>query len=126
MLNDNFYTLFETSFDLKGNYLCKVRFNPSHVIYQVHFQGNPITPGACIVQIVKDLSQRLTHQSLFINEIKSLKFTNAITPQEYPEVIFQITLNPHEYGKGYASKALIYAGDVVFAKMSFSLTPHSS
>ena len=32
--------------------------NPEHLIYQAHFPGNPITPGACLLQTVGELLQR--------------------------------------------------------------------
>lgn len=106
---------------MEGNYLCEVRFYPSHVIYQAHFQGNPITPGACIIQIIKELSGILTHKKLFIKGIRNLKFLNSINPHQYPEVMFQITLKPDEEGSSYTSKALVYKGETVFAKLDFSL-----
>ena len=33
-----------------------LQLDASHVIYQAHFPGEPITPGVCIIQIVKFLA----------------------------------------------------------------------
>jgi 3-hydroxyacyl-[acyl-carrier-protein] dehydratase len=122
MLKDSFYTLSETTTDINGNFLCSVRFNPLHVIYQVHFQGNPITPGACIIQIIKELSQLLTHKCLLIKEIKNLKFINAIIPNDFPEVIFQISLQANENGDAYLSNVIVLFGEIVFAKLNLRLS----
>ena len=32
-----------------------LQLDASHVIYQAHFPGEPITPGVCIIQIAKEL-----------------------------------------------------------------------
>ena len=78
ILKDCFYSLLETTSDAQGNYVCKVRLNASHEIYQAHFQGNPITPGACIVQMTKELSEEITTKRLQITQIKNLKFIKII------------------------------------------------
>ena len=32
-----------------------LQLDASHVIYQAHFPGEPITPGVCIIQMAKEL-----------------------------------------------------------------------
>lgn len=118
MLKDNFYTLIETSSDTENNYMCKIRFNASHEIYQAHFKGNPITPGVCIIQIAKELAEMLNGHSLMITEIKNLKFLNVIIPHEFPEVDFQLTFIRNEENKALSAKVLVFAGEMVFAKFS--------
>jgi 3-hydroxyacyl-[acyl-carrier-protein] dehydratase len=122
MLKDNFYTLIETSSDTENNYMCKIRFNASHEIYQSHFKGNPITPGVCIVQIAKELAEILNGHSLIISEIKNLKFLNVIIPHEFPEVDFQLTFTLNEENKALRAKVLVFSGEMVFAKLNFSLS----
>ncbi len=117
MLKDNFYTLIGTSTDTNGCYVCKVRWNASHEIYQAHFPGNPITPGACIVQITKELAEILRGQSLMIREIKNLKFINIIVPHEYPEVDFQLILSLNEENMSLQAKIVVFSGEMIFAKL---------
>lgn len=118
MLKDDFYSLVEGTCDTEGNYLCKLRLNASHEIYQAHFPGNPITPGACIVQIAKELSELMIDKSIIITEIKNLKFLNVIIPHEFPEVDFQLTFIRNEENKALSAKVLVFAGEMVFAKFS--------
>ncbi|MBP7102414.1 MAG: beta-hydroxyacyl-ACP dehydratase [Bacteroidales bacterium] len=118
MLKDSFYFLIETSSDTENNYMCKIRFNASHEIYQAHFKGNPITPGVCIIQIAKELAEMLNGHSLMITEIKNLKFLNVIIPHEFPEVDFQLTFIRNEENKALSAKVLVFAGEMVFAKFS--------
>jgi len=118
MLKDDFYTLMETSTDTDGSYVCKVRWNATHEIYQAHFPGNPITPGACIVQIGKELSEWLNGYLLMITEIKNLKFLNVIIPHEFPEVNFQLAFTCNEEDKTLSAKILVFSGEMIFAKCS--------
>lgn len=118
MLKDNFYTLLETTSNTENNFLCKVRLNASHEIFQAHFPGNPITPGVCIVQIAKELAEILNDYSLTISEIKNLKFLNVIIPQEFPDVDFQMSFTLNEDDKNISAKILVFSGEIIFAKFS--------
>lgn len=122
MFKDNFYTLLEVSTDTKNTHYCKVKFNSTHTIYKSHFQGFPITPGACIIQITKELIEIITQKSLLIKEIKNLKFLNIINPNDFPEVTFQFALTFDETKKIYLSKVNIYADDITFAKLNLILS----
>lgn len=117
MLKDDFYTLMETSTDTDGSYVCKVRWNATHEIYQAHFPGNPITPGACIVQITKELAEMLTRHSLMIREIKNLKFINVIVPLEFPEVDFQLAFTHNEENTYLHAKIVVFSGETIFSKL---------
>ena len=50
------------------------------MIYQAHFPGNPITPGACIIQIAQELYEQLCGHSVEILEVKNAKFLKTMTP----------------------------------------------
>ena len=73
-----------------------VELNPSCVIYQAHFPGEPITPGVCIVQIGKEVIEDLLleHSSasrrLEIIKAKNIKFLSVISPNETPILTYQV------------------------------------
>jgi len=56
--------------------------NPSHLIYQAHFPGNPITPGVCILQIAGELLERVQNRQVWLKTAKNLKFLSSIVPEE--------------------------------------------
>ena len=76
------------------NYI--VELNPSCVIYQAHFPGEPITPGVCIVQIGKEviedllLEQSSESRRLEIIKAKNMKFLSVISPNETPILTYQV------------------------------------
>ena len=67
---------------------CQVTLNPACSIYQAHFPGEPITPGACLLQIAKELLGDILHHPLEIVYIKDVKFTSVIRPEETPNVTY--------------------------------------
>lgn len=65
-----------------------VKLNPASRIYAAHFPGTPITPGACIIQIALELTEKLAGKELEIEEIKNVKFLNILSPIDNPTVDF--------------------------------------
>lgn len=115
-LKNNFYSVSKMQHTDKG-VIFTVRLNADHFIYAAHFPGNPITPGVCITQIVKELTEELVQKPLFLKVVKNLKFTQVINPLERPEVSFAIS-TPQEEVHGYKVSASVEFGSEIFAKMS--------
>ena len=119
-LKNDFYNIVERQNTNSGvNYT--VHLNAEHFIYAAHFPGNPITPGVCITQIVKELAEELTQFPLFLKIVKNIKFTQVINPLQHPEITFEIT-TPQEDETGYKVSASVTSGDDIFAKLSLQCT----
>lgn len=85
MLLNDFFSIKERTVD--GNdTVYRLSLNAGHPIYQAHFQGNPITPGACIVQMVKELAEDFYGTALFIRKLGNVKFLSVINPLEHSEI----------------------------------------
>lgn len=69
-----------------------VVLHPDHFIYQAHFPGEPITPGVCIIQMVKELLEDLVKHPLSVTAVKTVKFLAILSPIETPEVTCTLTL----------------------------------
>ena len=114
-LKDDFYCIKKTQHTDKGvNFT--VHLNANHFIYAAHFPGNPITPGACLTQIVKELAEEMLQKPLFMKVVKNMKFTQIINPLQHPDVIFSIS-TPREDENGYKVNASVEYGNEIFAKM---------
>ena len=44
-----------------------------HAIYGAHFPGNPVTPGVCIIQTVKELAERSIGRPLFLRTVRNVR-----------------------------------------------------
>ena len=119
-LKNEFYTIIERQNTDNGvNFT--VLFNAEHFIYAAHFPENPITPGVCITQIVKELTEELLQTSLFLEVAKNIKFTQVINPLQYPEVSFLLS-TPQETETGYRLTASVESNGEIFAKLSLQFT----
>ena len=116
ILKNEFYTIVERQ-NTDNDVNFTVQFNTEHFIYAAHFPGNPITPGVCIIQIVKELTEELLQKSLFLKIVKNIKFTQVINPLQHSKVAFVLN-NPQEVENGYKISAIVKNNDVVFAKLS--------
>ena len=119
-LKNEFYTIVERQ-DTDSGINFTVQFNAEHFIYAAHFSGNPITPGVCITQIVKELTEELTQTSLFLKIVKNIKFTQVINPLQHSQVTFALT-NPQEEKNGYKISAVVKNESEIFAKLSLQFT----
>jgi 3-hydroxyacyl-[acyl-carrier-protein] dehydratase len=57
-----------------------ILFNPSHDIFKGHFPQQPVVPGVCMVQIVKETLEQSIKQSLRLMKSSNIKFLSVIIP----------------------------------------------
>ena len=106
-LKDNFYTIENATHDA-DNHVFDVRLNPSHAIYAAHFPDNPITPGACTLQMVGEPLQ--------LSCAKNVKYLAPLTPMDTPCPTF--VLNIRQETNSWLVKAEVKNDEQVFAKLS--------
>jgi 3-hydroxyacyl-[acyl-carrier-protein] dehydratase len=85
MLKNDFYTCEEvvvSDQELK----CRLVFNEDHAIFKGHFPGNPVVPGVCMMEIVKELLQEQVMQSLVLRTSGNVKFLQIISPLLQPTI----------------------------------------
>ena len=123
-LKDDFYKITNRQ-NTDSGVRFTVRFNADHFIYAAHFPGNPITPGVCITQIVKELTEEIARRPLFLKVVMNIKFAQVINPLQNPEVTFVVS-TPKEDEKGYRITVSVENNGEVFSKMSLIFTNASS
>lgn len=92
LINDLYTVLSHTDND--GRHTFVVRLNPDCAVYQGHFPGNPVTPGVCSVQMVKECAEQVLGCKTMLTSITSCKYQKLITPQAVPEAEVHIALKP--------------------------------
>ncbi|MDR3194460.1 MAG: glycosyltransferase [Tannerella sp.] len=85
ILKDSFYTL-EAPVETESGWQCRLHLNASHPVYRAHFPGHPVTPGVCIVQLVKEIACVCYGKSFFLCGVRNVKFLRIIDPSEQAEV----------------------------------------
>lgn len=92
MLLKDFYKL--QSLDKTGSnvYTAGITINAGHEVFKGHFPGNPVTPGVCMIQIIKELAQEITGSSLQMKSASNVKFLAIINPEQTPDLILKLEL----------------------------------
>ncbi|PXX29171.1 3-hydroxyacyl-ACP dehydratase [Arenibacter sp. ARW7G5Y1] len=70
----------------------QIKLNPKHEIFKGHFPGKPIMPGVCMIQIIKELTERSLGQDLFLSVASNVKFMAIINPETDPILLIDINL----------------------------------
>jgi 3-hydroxyacyl-[acyl-carrier-protein] dehydratase len=65
--------------------------NPRHPIYDGHFPGQPVVPGACLLQMVELLMTRATGKEGRLIRVDHAKFLSVIDPRLNPTVEMTLT-----------------------------------
>jgi 3-hydroxyacyl-[acyl-carrier-protein] dehydratase len=94
-----------------------IALNPEHFIYRAHFPENPITPGVCIIQIIKELAEEILKQRLFLKEVINTKFLNVINPLENNEIMISVSVTS-EGDKVHKIGAVVSDKNNQFSKLS--------
>lgn len=105
--------------DTENNFTTILRCNPEHLIYQAHFPGNPITPGACLLQTASEVLQRKLCRPLFLKASKNVKYLNVLIPAEGKEVRFTFS-NLVESETECKAQVVIADETSVYTKMSLT------
>jgi 3-hydroxyacyl-[acyl-carrier-protein] dehydratase len=103
-------------------YHAVVSLNASHPIYQGHFPGNPVVPGVCQVQMVKELVEKAVNHSLTLFESDNIKFLSMINPLLNPQLEFNILIKPIS-DQQISATASISSGSLVFLKFKGKFEP---
>ena len=62
------------------------KLNADHEVYQGHFPGKPVAPGAALTQMVLDEAMRLTNGEKRVTEFRQIKFLSVIDPTQVQEL----------------------------------------
>jgi len=76
-----------------------VALNPEHIIYSGHFPGQPVLPGVCTLQIIKECAQQLVDKKLQYTQITLCKFLRYVDPAQCKEITLTVSLVQKENGE---------------------------
>tara|TARA_R100000655_G_scaffold3438_1_gene12035 strand:+ start:454 stop:822 length:369 start_codon:yes stop_codon:yes gene_type:complete len=91
MLIEGLYKVTATENTSEG-ILAKVHLNKDHAIFKGHFPGNPVMPGVCMIQIIKELTEEATGKNLFLTVSSNIKFMAIINPEKNPDLQLAIDI----------------------------------
>jgi len=99
-----------------GQVSARLGINKSSAIFSGHFPNQPVVPGACTVQLVKDILCGALNADLALKKAASIKFINMITPDNSQPPYLLVTYKLSD-GGDINVNAKINIGDVACFKL---------
>lgn len=112
----DFYTLKSIKEQEENKFTAEITLNADHEIFNGHFPGNPVTPGVCMMQIVKDISEKISERKLMVNSANNVKFMAIINPEETPDITLDFDISSTE--ESVKVKNITSFGETIALKMS--------
>jgi 3-hydroxyacyl-[acyl-carrier-protein] dehydratase len=92
-----------------------LRINWGHPIFEGHFPDRPVVPGACLLQMVKELLSMAIDSEVRLTRADQVKFISMIGPDPDETVWMNLTWDPSLPPAGWRVTAEgIYTGEVFF------------
>lgn len=97
MLINNFFYLksFHNTGDNPLKYLVSLELNAKHPIFEGHFPGMPVTPGVCLVQMVKEVVGVILEKKLMMTKADNIKFMAIVNPLENNFLSMDLSIKPN-------------------------------
>ena len=96
-------------------YIVDIEMNPKHKIYEGHFLDNPIAPGVCLTQMVKEVVEQIFNKKLIMVTGDNIKFTAVLNPEINKDVVMTVALKTKENGLLHADSSITAEGVSFFS-----------
>lgn len=94
---DGLYTLDNlTVADTKA--MANITINKDHIVFNGHFPDNPVMPGVCMMQIIKEITEKIVDKKLFMQSASNIKFMAIINPFVNPKLELQLDITESDEG----------------------------
>ncbi|MDR2499386.1 MAG: glycosyltransferase [Tannerellaceae bacterium] len=117
------FHLRQTTTEADG-FCCTLGIDHNNPIYRMHFPGNPVTPGVCIIQACKELFEIQLGQQLRLQRIDNVKFLAVISPKEHNSIRLTFSKITSNANRLYSCNAICTADNgansITFAKLKLT------
>jgi len=90
-----------------------VQINPEHAIFEGHFPGQPVVPGVCMLQMVKELAEKASEKKLQLRKVAQVKYLQVLVPKWDNPIRLQI-----DWKDALSFAATIQREEQIIMKMS--------
>lgn len=122
MLIEGLYSIL--SFEEEGQQVvATVKLNKDHEVFEGHFPGNPVMPGVCMIQMIKELTEKASGKELFLSVASNIKFMAIINPEKNDTI--RLILDLAEVENQIKVKNTVSFGETLALKLSatFNVIP---
>jgi 3-hydroxyacyl-[acyl-carrier-protein] dehydratase len=114
MLINALYTVTALNADaMHENISAVIALNPEHPVFEGHFPGNPILPGVCTIQIVKEILEESFNEKFMLQKAANIKYLGFVSPVSTPDMQFNLTVRRNETGGKTCIASVSAGGNVI-------------
>ena len=113
LLNDFFHILHSKNEQQIST--ATVQINKKHSIFNGHFPGQPVVPGVCMMQMIKEILEKETNEKLLLKTADHLKFLSVLDPQTNDTV--QAEIKSEQGSEGLKVTASLFSADIIYFKL---------
>lgn len=118
-LEKNYYDMISMHMSgVSGTFYIALR--PDCDVYRGHFPGNPVCPGVCNIQTIKECTEWVIGQRLRISSIDRCRLKAVATPSACPELAVRVDIKPSD--AGYAVTASVSDEERTYIDFSGEMT----
>lgn len=122
MLKNNFFYINE----IKNNtteIVASISIVPNHEILKGHFPGEPIVPGVCMLQMLKEILEEALQLKIVLHSASFMKFMNMFAVTQFQNAIFTIVNQKENEHLLTVNATLYHNEELVFmkSKMKFNI-----
>ena len=117
MLLKDFYKINSLEKTDAQKYVAQIVINKDHDVFKGHFPGNPVTPGVCMMQIIKELTQQVVNAPITMKSASNIKFMALINPEVNPGLKLELEISEGE-DSNIKVKNTTFFDDTIALKLS--------
>jgi 3-hydroxyacyl-[acyl-carrier-protein] dehydratase len=96
-----------------SGFQAEIELDPGNPVFGGHFPGNPILPGVCTVQIIRELLEQGIQKSLRMTKAGNIKYLGFVNPVTMPVLTFQLQVKIPESSDILCTATVSANGQVV-------------
>lgn len=98
----------------QGSINALVEINAGHRIFEGHFPNQPVVPGVCMMQMVKEITEQVLETETNLSSAAEMKFLAVIDPTQ--NNIISATINYTVDGEQVKTNASLFKDELVHFK----------
>ncbi len=114
MLKDRLYQIINIV-QHNNDITVQLLINPANPIFAGHFPGQPVLPGACLLNMVQEVLSIALQSKCQLKKANALKFIAPVDPTQNPSL--ELKLNYVSVDAGLRLTASLSVNEVVYFKM---------
>lgn len=113
MLQNDFYHISNQTIE-ENSISATLQINAAHYIFAGHFPDHPVVPGVCMMQMVKEMLEKLVGSNCRLIKAHEMKFLSLIDPMVNNTIHMDLKNSNAEDGQFMVSAVIKFAETTFF------------